>query len=371
MLDDIIYFLALHLIEGLGPRRLKTLFKKEKNPAQLFQFDRNELQRVPGIGAWIADQIVAKKTLKQAEQIHRHASKLGMEILCWTSADYPKNILVSPDPPPVLYLKGNKEILNRSPSIAVVGTRSASAWTKAWLKQFLNEAAELNPVTASGMARGIDLCCHLHSVTLNIPTVCFLAHSLDKMYPAEHRIYLPRILSEGGALLSEYPPGTEAEKEYFPMRNRLIAAFSEAVLVVESPNEGGSVITAEFAFQYNRELFAVPGRPIDKRSLGCNALIKSNRATPLESLADMTQVMGWDSRGDRSKQLSIFPDLSKAEEEIIALFKTDKELHIDEIIVRSKIDFRRIPAILLSLELKELLRSIPGKRFYLSDEYSI
>jgi len=214
----------------------------------------------------------------------------------------------------------------------------------------------------SGLAFGIDITAHKASLKCKIPTAGIVAHGLDTLYPAEHRNTAEKMQAEG-AVISEFMSKTNADKENFPKRNRIIAGMADAVVVVESGIKGGSLITADIANSYNRDVFAIPGQVDKEYSKGCNALIRDNKANLIQSAADIEYFMGWDKTDVKSipKQARLFEDLNPEEKQLVDFLKENSKVDIDTICFRSGVKLNRIPALLLNLELKGVIKNYPGK----------
>jgi len=222
-----------------------------------------------------------------------------------------------------------------------------------------------NVLVVSGLAYGIDATAHRKCIEVNIPTIGVLGHGLDRYYPAEHRSLAKKMIDHGG-VLTEFPSGTKPDRENFPMRNRIIAALSDVVIVIESKRKGGSIITAEFANEYNKDVFALPGPVTEELSEGCNKLIKQNKAHLIESAADVAYITRWEEI-DAGKvfQKQLFVELDEDETKMVAILRDNKEIAVDAITYKMGKSPSEVASILLSLEFKGIVKSLPGKKYVL------
>jgi DNA processing protein len=275
------------------------------------------------------------------------------------------------DAPIVLFYKGNAD-LNPRRSLAIVGTRRISPYGKEILQEFMDVLCSYDVTIISGLAYGVDILAHKEALRLGMPTVGVTAHGLDRLYPSIHRPVAERMLENGG-ILTEYPSGTTPDRDNFPARNRIVAGITDATVIIESAVKGGALITAEFANDYNREVFAFPGRINDAYSKGCNQLIKANKAMLIESAEHLIEAMNWNAAvppSRTSKQLDIFIDLSPLQERIIRCLSGSGWKHLDEIAWESQELVGPVSATLLELEFKEIVVTGPGKVFKLFSEKS-
>jgi DNA processing protein len=250
-------------------------------------------------------------------------------------------------------------------TLAIVGTRRPSPEGIRQTEELVEQLAPYGPLIISGLAYGVDATAHRTALAVGLPTVGVLGHGLGSVYPARHRQLAFDLCATGG-LLTEFTSHTGPDREHFPMRNRIVAGMSDAVVVVESARRGGSIITAQFANDFNRDVFAFPGRRRDPLTEGCNWLIKSHRAALLESAADLAYVMQWEQT-DRSLaiQASLFEELNERETAVIEALKKYRELPVDELAFRAVLPHEELPAVLLELECKGLIRALPGNRYLL------
>lgn len=280
--------------------------------------------------------------------------------------DYPYRLRECYDKPAQLFVKGNIPSME-GPVVAIVGTRHATERGKELTNTLVRDlAAQLDSLTiVSGGAYGIDIAAHRAAIQYGVPTVMVLAHGLDRMYPYQH-IHEANAAMENGGLVSEYPEGTEPFAGNFLQRNRIIAGLADAVVVVESKVRGGSLCTARFAVDYNRELFAFPGRPTDETSLGCNLLIRRQKAQLLNNAFELIESMDWRTKDAKKQpvQMQLFDlmdDLSEAQRDLLTrLQQAEDGLHINLLVQQSEHPYSEVSSDLMMLELQGLVRSLPG-----------
>jgi DNA processing protein len=263
-----------------------------------------------------------------------------------------------------LLFKRGKIDLQEKKVISVVGTRNITTYGKAFCERFIEEIAPLDPVIVSGFAYGVDICVQKAAVKNNLQTIGCLAHGLNQMYPKTHSKYVADVEKNGG-FLTEFWSTSNPERENFLRRNRIIAGMSEATIVIESAEKGGSLVTADIAHSYDRDVFAVPGRAQDKFSTGCNNLIKQQKAHMLTSAADLIYVLDWsvEEKEMKSTQKQLFVELDDTEKIIYGyLEKAGKQL-LDNIALECKLPVFRASSTLLNMEMKGVIRPLPGKLF--------
>ncbi len=323
------------------------------------------MQKIPGIGDHLSKQVFSKDFLAESEKILEFVEKYHIRVIRYTDKDYPLRLKQCEDAPLVLYQKG-KTMDNESPFVSFVGTRKATEYGKHYCRKVIEELTELGikPVIVSGLAYGIDACAHRAALEFDLPTIAVLGHGLDRIYPARHKSLAKEIIASG-ALMTEFAPGTFPAGSNFISRNRIIAGLSDLTVVVESAKRGGSLVTADLAFGYNREVMAVPGRIADTQSEGCNHLIKSQKASMLESAKDMVRLMNWDIKNqkDTSKQLRLFEELNADQKQLLGWLKNHNDSNIDQINKQSGIHPNLIPALLLDLEFMNMISILPGKKY--------
>ena len=304
--------------------------------------------------------------LKRAEQELAWIEEHGIRVWTLADEDYPYRLRQCPDRPMVLYGKGN---LHPSDGhvIAIVGTRQPTQRGRELTEILVRELHErLESVTiVSGGAYGIDITAHRAAIQCGIPTIIIPAHGLDRIYPVQHRPEAVAALEHGG-LLSEFPSGTEPFAPFFVQRNRIVAGLADAVVVVESREKGGSLITAQMALDYDRELFAFPGRPTDTLSSGCNALIRTNKAGLINNAEDLIAAMQWTKRdvenqAVQTQLIGLRDDLSPQQQDLLQkLQEAEEGLHINLLVMETERPYSDVSADLVMMEIQGLVRSMPG-----------
>lgn len=266
------------------------------------------------------------------------------------------------DAPILIYFKGNCD-LNRQRIINIVGSRKATEYGKEFTRRFVEGICQYNPIIVSGLAYGIDIAAHKEALRNNLSTIGVLAHGLDKIYPGTHRSIAEKMLETGG-LLSEFPSETNADRENFPKRNRIVAGIADATIVIEAGESGGALITADIANSYNKDVFAVPGRVNDDYSIGCNNLIRDNKAQIITSAKDFVSFMLWEDKVKSNiKTISLFVELSKDEKFVFDIISAEKSIYIDDLIFKCGFSCSFVSKILLQLEFNSLIKQLPGKYY--------
>lgn len=363
--DDLKYKIGITLIPLVGDVNAKKLIAYCGGAEAVFKENKKALLKISGIGDQTVQAIISQNVLKRAEQEVLFLEKNHINALFFADKEYPERLKHCVDSPVVLFVKGKTE-LNVSKVLAVVGTRKATSWGKDITKKIIEELAAINVIVVSGLAYGIDVAAHKAALDCGISTVGVLGHGLDRLYPSSHKQIADKML-ENGALVSDYLSDTPFNPENFPKRNRIIAGLSDAVLVVEAAAGGGALITADLANGYNRDVFAVPNKPGEKYSAGCNKLIKANKAAMVESAADIVYFMRWEEEKKKTKniQKKLFIDLADEERAVIDLLNGNGALSLDMIGIQLDMLPSKTASVLLNLEFMGLIKSLPGKMYQL------
>lgn len=363
-MDDLLYKLALHSIEGVGSVTARQLLTEFGDARSIFEARPKELAALTWLPENVAQRISDSSVLLRAESEMRWLEQYNIQTFFIQDNDYPERLRSIPQPPTLLYYKGNAP-LNSLRTVGIIGTRKptpAGVWQ---VEKLVEELTPYQPLILSGLAYGIDIAAHRTALLKGLPTVGVLGHGLAYLYPSLHQNTAQEMIEQGG-LLTEYSFQTKPDPRHFPMRNRIVAGLCDALVVVETARKGGSIITAEYANNYNRDVFAIPGRPGEPTSEGCNWLIKSHKASLLESASDLAYLMHWQqSERPANEQLKLFEELSPEEKIVVDLLKINEALHIDRLSLESRLPHGLLATVLLEVECKGLIRTLPGKRYVL------
>tara|TARA_B100000678_G_scaffold286465_2_gene291250 strand:+ start:598 stop:1701 length:1104 start_codon:yes stop_codon:yes gene_type:complete len=364
--SDLLYRIGLTLIPGVGTINARSLVAHCGSAEAVFKEKRSLLQKVPGIGAKSAKSISEQEVLHRAGEEIDFILKNDITPLFYLDKNYPRRLKLCEDGPVMLYQKG-KTLLNEQRALAMVGSRNATDYGKNFCNNFIKSLQPFKPLVVSGLAYGIDIASHKAALQHKLLTVAILGHGLDTVYPALHRNTAQKILDEGGSLLSEFISGTPPDRENFPKRNRIIAGMCDATIVVEAARKGGALITAEIANNYNRDVFAVPGRLDDTFSEGCNYLIKTNKASLLSGVEDLKYLLGWEELEVKAQpQRQLFIEMDEPEKILHRILnEANGKLELDKIGYRAEWPIGKVLTVLMSLELKGVVQSHPGKVYSL------
>lgn len=366
MNGDLFYQLALTQVPQIGHVHAKILVQHFGSAANIFKAPVSLLEKIEGIGSVRAHSIRSFKGFHESEKELAFIEKYKVSTLFLTDPGYPKRLLHCYDPPTLLFAHGRAN-LNAPHIVSVIGTRNNTEYGKQVTEKLVRELAPFQVLIISGLAFGIDALAHKSTIKNDLSTVGVLGHGLDTLYPSEHAALARDMLKHQGGLLTEFRSGTKPDKHHFPTRNRIVAGLSDAVIVVETGIKGGSMITAELANGYNKDVFAFPGKTTDVKSAGCNHLIKNNKAILIAEAADLVHLMGWEEKPilKKKKQKEIFIELSGPEKVIVDMLREKDSLQIDEIRSRCALSNSTVAAALLNLELQQVVESLPGKVYRL------
>ncbi|MBR1563965.1 MAG: DNA-processing protein DprA [Paludibacteraceae bacterium] len=362
--EQLKYIIALPLLPEVGLRTAKALIEYFGSAKEVFSASKADMLSIPNIHKDTVDSIFSSKVtaLQRAEKELGFIEKNNILTYYFEDTDYPYRLRECPDAPILLYGKGYLN-LNDGKFLSVVGTRMPTDNGKQICKQIVLDLAQSTTdlTIVSGLAYGIDVTAHKAAISSGIPTLIIPGHGLDRIYPYANRQVAVESLKEGG-ILTEYMSETQPDRQNFVARNRIIAGLSDATLVVESKLKGGSLITADMANGYSREVFAIPGRPSDKTSAGCNMLIKQQKAALVESAEDILSAMQWDSKEKSVPvQTELFDNLTEEETLLLdMLHKAEDGLHVNLIVMETHLPYSQVTSTLMMMELKGIVRSLPG-----------
>lgn len=362
--NDLFYQISLTLVPNIGPVIGRNLVSYCGGVEAIFKEKVSNLSKIPGVGLERAKAIKSGSFFDRVEKEINFIDKYQIRCLFFTDAQYPRRLKSVDNAPLLLYFKGNCD-LNADRMVAIVGTRKPTESGRQNVEKLVEALKPYDACIISGLAFGVDGLAHKKCIEYDMPNLGVVGHGLDRIYPAEHRELSIKMYRNGG-LITEFLSGTRPDRENFPMRNRIIAGMCDVLVVVESKIKGGSMITADMANEYNRDVMAFPGKPQDEYSSGCNALIKKNKAHLIETADDLVYLMGWENqKKPKSKQMEIFVELNAQEEKIVNIIRECREISIDDLCYRTQMPSSQMSAYLLGLEFKGLIRSLPGKRYVL------
>ncbi len=360
--NQLLYEIGITLLPGVGDVNAKKLIAYCGGAEAVFREKKNNLLKIEGIGSKLAEIIVNHQVLKRAETEISFIEKNDIQALFFIDKDFPIRLKQAIDGPVMVYFKGNTN-LNQSKILAIVGTRKVTEYGRAICDKIIGGFKDEEVLIVSGLAYGVDTQAHKSSLDYGLNTLGVLAHGLDRIYPGINKSLANKMLQQGG-LLTDFISETIPDAPNFPKRNRIIAGLADATIVIESAAKGGSLITADIANSYNRDVFAIPGRPDDLYSKGTNFLIRSNRAALVESANDIRYMMGWDSpKRVNAIQKKLFIELKPEEELLIHIIQQEKNPTIDLIALKAQMPMSQVSAVLLNLEFEGLVRCLPGKVF--------
>jgi DNA processing protein len=303
MNPQLLFQLALTEIPNIGWVQAKILAQHFGEAEKIFKAKQSLLEKIEGIGLIRANSIKSFSDFSKAEEEIKFIQKFRIKPLFITDKEYPQRLLNCYDPPTLLFYKGTAN-LNAAKIISIIGTRTHTEYSKKMTDELIEDLSALNILIVSGMAYGVDAMAHKAAVKNNLPTVGVLGHGLDQIYPPDHSNLAKEMVKNGGGLLTEFRSQINPDKHNFPTRNRIVAGISDATVVIESGIKGGSMVTAELANGYNKDVFAFPGKVTDSKSAGCNYLIKSNKAMLLTDAQQLIEIMGWEEKKQKPKSKS-------------------------------------------------------------------
>ncbi len=361
--NECVAALRLQQIPHLGDKMAKRLVAHCGSPAAVFNDKKEALLKIEGIGTYIVNGLMDENHLDEAIAEYAFIEKNDLKCTLYSDPEYPALLKHCQDAPILLFSRGNIQLENQK-IIAVVGTRNMTRYGRDFCVRFIEEIAPLNPVIVSGLALGVDICVQQQAIKNGLQTIGCLAHGLNQLYPKVHQKYVPAILEHGG-FFTEFWSTSKPERENFLKRNRIIAGLSQATIVVESAEKGGSLVTADIAHSYNRDVFAVPGRADDPYSVGCNNLIKQQKAHLITSAADLIYMLNWDLDMEESKpvQKQLFVELEETERIIYDYLSKDGKQQLDSIAFSCELPVFKVSSTLLGMEMKGVVRPLPGKVF--------
>jgi DNA processing protein len=364
--NDLAFKIAISLIPGIGAVTARNLIAYVGSVEGVFQEKEKNLMKIPGVGEVNAKKVVRQDVLERAKLEVDFILKNQIQTFFYLDENYPIRLKNCSDAPIILYYRGNAN-LNEQRIVSIVGTRNATNYGKEICEELIRSFSEKNYrlLVLSGLAYGIDVHAHKACLKYNVPTVGVFAHGLDTINPTLHAPVAAKMLENGG-LISDFISKTKIDRPNFLRRNRIIAGLADATIIVESAEKGGALVTADIANSYNRDVFAFPGRSTDLYSRGCNKIIKLNEAVLVENAADIEKAMNWDMKLSVPKniQTSLFVELTSEEQKLVDLLK-EGDRFVDEITIETNLSMSKVSALLLGLEFKGAIISLPGKMYRL------
>jgi DNA processing protein len=366
--EDLLYEIALSKIEGIGSIMYRQLINNFGSAKNVFDASPTKLLKISNFGKNSLQNLKNNSdAFEHAKNTIEKSAQNKIRIVGFWDDDYPTQLKQFYESPPILYFKG-KGKLNNAKTVAIVGTREASEYGKKVVEEIVSKLVTHNVQIISGLAYGIDVAAHKAALKNNLSTVAVLANSLETVYPALHK-KVAKEIEENGLLISENPVDTKLSPSFFIARNRIIAGLSEVIIVAESAKKGGSMVTAEFANNYNKEVFAIPGAVNSKFSEGPNHLISINKAQIYTNIEDFLDWMKW-KEGVEKREIKSNPilDLEKFtldESQVLSVLSQKGEVLIDDLSWQTKIPLNKLASILLNLEFQDLVKQMPGKKFAL------
>lgn len=361
---ELLHALALLKVDGIGDVVAKKLINHCGSAQDVFLSKKKALLAIDGVGEILYKKLQDKKVFQLAENEIRFIEKENIFYSYYLNKTYPERLKHCIDSPVILFQTGNFDFQNRK-MISIVGTRQITPYGTEFTKKLIADLAPLNPIIVSGFAYGVDIVAHQVAMENNLQTIGVLAHGLNQIYPKMHKKYMAK-MEENGGFMTEFWSTSNPERENFIKRNRIVAGMCEATIVIESAEKGGSLITANIANDYNRDVFAVPGRISDKYSQGCNNLIKTQRAHLLNSAADLIYILNWDLDEQKTAkpiQKQLFVSLTEEEQKIYDYLQPKESELMDIIALDCDFPIFKISSLLLNMELKGVIRPLPGKLF--------
>jgi DNA processing protein len=361
--EDLLYVLALQRVKGIGDINAKKLIAHCGSAKKVLNEKRQSLEKINGIGSLTLKNLFDSTNLKEAEKELNYIQKNNIETLYFTDKNYPVRLKHCVDAP-ILFFKEGDFKLEKQPMISIVGTRKITSYGRDFCEKLIFDLKEYNPIIVSGFAYGVDICAHKAALKNKLQTIGVLAHGFEEVYPKSHKKYLNEINKNGG-FITDFWHNDKLLRENFLKRNRIIAGISEATIIIESAEKGGSLVTADIANSYSRDVFAVPGRSTDVYSKGCNSLIKHHKAAILTSAKDIVQLLNWELKSSHPKpiQKQLFIELTEVEQLVYTfLLENGKEL-LDLISLNCKLPINQTSTTLFNLEMKGVVKPLPGKLF--------
>ncbi|MDP3353622.1 MAG: DNA-processing protein DprA, partial [Flavobacteriaceae bacterium] len=356
--DELLYALALQKTKGIGDIIAKKLITTLGSASAVYQEKLQNIKKLNGIGTITLANLKDKTSIKEAEKEIEFIIKNNIKTRYFLDDDYPTRLKYCIDGPILYFQKGETTFENRK-VVSIVGTRNMTPYGRDCCEQIISDLKSYNPIIVSGFAYGVDICAHRAAIKNGLETVAVLAQGFASLYPKTHKKYEKELL-ENGSFITEFWYHEKPLREHFLQRNRIIAGLSEATIVIESAEKGGSLVTADIADSYNRDVFAVPGRTTDKYSKGCNQLIKQNKAIMLNTVEDLINELHWEQSSTKKQaiQAQLFIELSETEQLIVSFLQSNGKQQLDLISLNNQLTIQQTAAILFNLEMKGIVKPL-------------
>ena len=360
---ELVALLTLQKAKGVGDIIAKKLIAHCGSAENVFAEKRSVLEKINGVGSITIKNLFDKENRIVAEREFDFIQKKKITSISFQDENYPFKLKQCIDAPILLFQDGNINLENPR-IISIVGTRKMTLYGRDFINQFIEELAPYNPIIVSGFAYGVDITAQKAAIKNKLQTIGVLAHGLETIYPKTHKKYIHQV-NENGGFYTEFWHDEEPLREHFLKRNRIVAGISEATIIIESAEKGGSLVTAEIANSYSREVFAVPGKTTDILSKGCNNLIKRNKAGILTSANDLIEMLNWDIDKEKSKavQKQLFIDLNTEEQQVYDYLLNTGKMYMDSIALDNNLPVYKLATILFNMEMKGVVRPLQGKLF--------
>ncbi len=363
--EEHLYAIALRQCAFIGDINFYKLVRTFGGARQAWEQTKNEYKKLDGFGKKMIADIGNPEHLKFAEEELKFCEQNSIKINLRHLNGLPQLLNECDDAPAILYQKGNLD--DRKEKVSIVGTRNMTSYGSHFIQDFFEETQSCRYSSVSGLALGVDKEVHEQSILRSIPTVAVLAHGFHLLYPAKNRKLSEKILQEGGALLTEFNSSRKPDRENFIQRNRIVAGISPSIIVVETAFGGGSISTATFANQYNREVFALPGKITDKQSQGCNHLIYQNKAAAISTVKDLVDNLGFNKAeaktGDLFPKSEVMVQLTEIQKLILSVISDHPKISLDDMIEKISLSSHKILPVILELELLGKVKSLSGRQF--------
>lgn len=367
--EDHIHALALSMVPNIGCIRAKQIIANLGSAEAFFLEIPKNLRKISGLSNHKLNKAILDEVVANAAQIYETSQRDKQQIYYYLDDAYPRRLKQIDDAPIVLFGKGNLQ-LNPKRSLGIVGTRNATHYGKQVTEDIVAALTQKDITVVSGLAMGIDGVAHKACVNQSVPTIGLLGHGLDLVYPYQHKKLSDEMMDLGG-LLTEFPNGTKPDACNFPMRNRIVAGMVDALIVVESDVQGGSLITCNLANDYGKDVFAVPGPIYSKYSRGCHRIIANNKAHVFSGVEDFLEILDWHNpQKPIAQQMDFMKELDEQQKAVFSFIKDKKQASLDVLSVVHQIPLGQLSSVLLTMEIAGFLKTLPGKMYALSDRFA-